>query len=203
MNVQELHNSATLAPAYIMCGKCEKLYHIRNSSIAEDCCKPSIQKCIYCQRTLGKDEAYCAECREFNQVKAAKHIMDNEYEGRAVFTEHAPGGREGYYFGDDLTEQCDDGGVEPPCYVYACTPIIFELNLYEYVSSKFCEHVGEDELYGFTGDEQLDSLHKELNEWATKQPVTYEVDTGLVVVLDNERFKRYLQKNDKNTCLIN
>ncbi len=196
------------------CQKCGKRYLFSSLSVedkakklAEQCCRNDC--CAQCGATihLGLGGVHCAQCVEFNIVKKAKHIPDNEYKGLAVFTEDVPNSDSEYYFDDDLYQRCDDEGVEPPCYVYACNPVPFELDVFAYIESEFEAHTAGiddiDDIDDFTDGKQLMELCGKLSDWAAKQPVFYKVDTKLVIVLDDERFQKYLKENDQKTCNIN
>lgn len=195
------------------CSECGQDYYIDSGEpgiivkakrLAQECCVGGY--CVRCGKgRKGFDlvGTHCPQCIEFNLVKKAQHIKWNDYEGRALFTEDAPSRNGGYYFDDDLREQCEDNDVELPCYVYACNLVPFEPDILAYIESRFEDHTGcAEEIDGFKDNDQLYALCKKFDEWASKQPFVYEEDLKRVIVLDDKRFQQYLQKNDQKTCNI-
>ena len=179
------------------CPKCGKAYV--SQAWADNCCFYHAPRPCVCGKTTKSEYQYkCDDCATVARLIKAKQVPESEYSGY-VFSEHMAGYEDGYYRSADYFREAwgdaadEDSSTEMPCYVWACTAKTWggidldraiEGDLEEHFEDAADHIVDEKELYDFVAD------------WNKKQHiVSYTMDPGRVVVLDQVRFDALIGKD--------
>ena len=106
-----------------MCQRCGMIYREPDGRLARSCCQ-----CYVCKQPLNcagqhaHDECRHLQSRLANAQRLAHAETVSEYEGY-LYSDEVSGYRDGYFRDmEDLFSFCDDSDVDPPAFVFACTP---------------------------------------------------------------------------------
>lgn len=117
---------------------------------------------------------------EIERFEKAEKIQAKDYKGWVFWEDH--GDNEGFFSSvAELRTYCNDVGVEPPPYVYACKAMLLSMNAEWIIEDALEEH--HENARDSISKEAEDELQSLLNAWCAKQTVrTWFQDTTRVVL---------------------